>query len=76
MWPRSVTYRPITLEEERDRLTAHGVAPALIDAMLAIAAYQKAGGPTSTVSPNVERLLGRRPRTIQDFARDYASWFS
>ena len=72
---RTITYRPITPEEARARLAARGVAAAAIDALLAIAAYQRAGGPTAMISPNVERLLGRRPRTIRDFARDYASHF-
>jgi len=43
--------------------------------MLAIAAHQRDGGPTATVSPTVQRLLGRTPRTIRDFARDYAASF-
>jgi len=72
---RTITYRPITLEEARARLAERGVAAAAIDAMLAIAAYQRAGGPTATISPSVERLLGPRPRTIRDFAHDYASHF-
>jgi hypothetical protein len=43
--------------------------------MLAIAAYQRDGGPTAMVSPTVQRLLGRAPRTMRDFARDYAASF-
>ncbi len=72
---RTITYRPITLEEARARLAARGIAAAAIEPILAIAAYQRAGGPTATISPHVEQLLGRRPRTIRDFARDYASRF-
>jgi len=72
---RSITYRAITMEEARSRLVARGVVAATIDATLAIAAYQKAGGPTALVSPSVERLSGRPPRTIHDFARDYAARF-
>ena len=72
---RTITYRPISMEEARARLAARGVAAPAIDAMLAIAAYQKAGGPTATVSPTVQRLLGRAPRTVRDFARDYAASF-
>ena len=63
------------LEEARARLAARGIAAAAIEPILAIAAYQRAGGPTATISPHVEQLLGRRPRTIRDFARDYASRF-
>jgi uncharacterized protein YbjT (DUF2867 family) len=69
---RAVVYQPISMEEARARLEARGEPAALIDAVLAIAAYQKAGGPTAMVSPNIERLLGRPPRSIHDFARDYA----
>jgi uncharacterized protein YbjT (DUF2867 family) len=73
---RPVIYRPISMDEARARLVARGIEPDLIDAMLAIAAYQKAGGPTAVVSPTVERLLGRPPRTIRDFARDHAWRFT
>jgi uncharacterized protein YbjT (DUF2867 family) len=72
---KTVTYRPIGMDEARARMAARGTASAMVDAMLAIAAYQKAGGPTAEVSDNVERILGRPPRTIRDFARDYASLF-
>ena len=72
---RKITYRPISMEEARARLAARGVAAAAIEAMLAIAAYQRDGGPTATVSPTVQRLLGRAPRTIREFARDYAASF-
>jgi uncharacterized protein YbjT (DUF2867 family) len=72
---RSVTYRPISMEEARSRAAARGVAAAAIDAQLAIAAYQKEGGPTAIVSPNARSLLGRAPRSIRDFAHDYADSF-
>jgi hypothetical protein len=77
-----VTYRPISIEKARARLAARGTSAAIIDAMLAIAAYQKrdrgvpeGGGPTAKVSDSVERILARPPRTIGDFARDYAEHF-
>jgi len=72
---RPVTYRPISMEEARSRAAARGVAPEAIAAMLAIAAYQKDAGPTAIVSPRVQEILGRAPRTIGDFARDYAESF-
>lgn len=72
---KDVKYQPITMEEARDRMEARGTPPELVEAMLAIAAYQRAGGPTSMVSDKVERILGRPPRTIRDFARDYAPVF-
>lgn len=72
---REVTYQPISMEEARARMEARGTPAPLIDATLALAAYQKAGGPTAQVSGEVERILGRPPRTIRDFARDYAEHF-
>ncbi|HVH66698.1 MAG TPA: SDR family oxidoreductase [Gemmatimonadales bacterium] len=73
---RTITYRPITMEEARARLAARGVPAATIEATLAIAAYQRDGGPTARVSPAVERLLGRPPTTIRDFVRAYAARFA
>jgi uncharacterized protein YbjT (DUF2867 family) len=73
---RTVTYQPIAMDEARSRMQAKGVSPEMIEAMLAIAAYQKAGGPTATISDKVERILGRPPRNIRDFVRDYASYFT
>jgi uncharacterized protein YbjT (DUF2867 family) len=72
---KTVTYRPISMEEARARMTARRIPAPMIDAMVAIAAYQKAGGPTSKVSDSVQRILGRPPRTIRDFARDYSREF-
>jgi len=73
---RTISYRPISMEEARARMAARGASPEAIDALLAISAYQKEGGPTATVSPTVERLLGRPPRSIREFVRDYAEQFS
>lgn len=72
---RTIIYRPITMEAAQARMAARGMATSLIDATLAIAAYQRDGGPTATVSPTVERLLGRAPLTIHDFVRDYRTSF-
>lgn len=72
---KPVAYRPISMEEARSRMEARGVPEFLVDAQLAIAAYQKAGGPTARVSGDVERILGRPPRTVRDFARDHADAF-
>ena len=72
---RTVTYRPITMEDARAGLAARGIAAALIDATLAIASYQKEGGATAVVSPSVQQLLGRPPLTIREFVRDYADRF-
>jgi uncharacterized protein YbjT (DUF2867 family) len=72
---QTVTYRPCSMEKARGRLAARGVPATTIAATLAIAAYQRDGGPTAFVSPTVERLLSRPPRTIEDFVRDHLSNF-
>jgi uncharacterized protein YbjT (DUF2867 family) len=72
---RSVAYRPITLDQARARLEAKGTSRDQIEALLAISAYQRAGGPTSVVSDDVGRILRRPPRTIRDFVQDYADRF-
>jgi len=70
-----VTYKPITLEEARARLESSGLHRDQIDGMLAISAYQRAGGPTSIISDTVARILGRPPRTIREFFADHAGAF-
>ena len=67
-----VTYKPLTMDEARAQLESKGVPRDQIDAMLALSAYQKAGGPTAQVSDAVARILGRPPRTIREFFKDYA----
>jgi uncharacterized protein YbjT (DUF2867 family) len=70
-----VIYQPISMEEAAQRLRAQGIGEESIDAMLALAAYQRAGGPTAKVSEHVQQILGRPPRSVRDFARDYSSHF-
>ncbi len=70
-----VTYKPLTMDEARAKLESKDVPRDQIDAMLAISAYQKAGGPTAVVSDAVARILSRPPRTIRDFFKDHAGAF-
>jgi uncharacterized protein YbjT (DUF2867 family) len=72
---KNVTYHPITMEEARARMEEERVPREQIDATLALAAYQRAGGPTSVVSDSVARILGRPPRSIRDFVRDHQGAF-
>jgi uncharacterized protein YbjT (DUF2867 family) len=73
---KAVNYRPISMDEARARLEKRGTPRPMIDAYLAISAYQKAGGPTSMTSDKVQRILDRPPRSVRDFVRDYASYFA
>jgi len=52
-----------------------GQSPAMVDSLLAIAAYQRAGGPPETITTVVRDLTGKSPRTFAEFARDYADAF-
>jgi len=62
-------------DEARARLTRAGQPSWLIDSLLAIAAYQRAGGPTETITSVVADLTGMPPRTFAEFARDYGAAF-
>ena len=63
------------LSEARARLTRGGQPSWLVDSLLAIAAYQRAGGQTETITSVVADLTGKRPRTFAAFTRDYAAAF-
>jgi uncharacterized protein YbjT (DUF2867 family) len=72
--------RPLRFIDEpfdraRARLTRAGQPGWLVDSLLAIAAYQRAGGPTETITSVVADLTGKPPRTFAEFARDYAAAF-
>jgi|SRR5690625_1339550 len=71
-----VTYRSLSMDEMRARMENQGLNIEMIDSYLALAAYQKAGGPTARVSDSVQEILGRKPRTIKDFAHDYRDNFT
>ncbi|MET0709525.1 MAG: SDR family oxidoreductase [Tardiphaga sp.] len=62
-------------EQARARLAREGVPPAVIESTLAIAAYQRAGGKTITITNTVADLTGRPPRTLAEFVREHASVF-
>jgi uncharacterized protein YbjT (DUF2867 family) len=71
-----VRYVPISMDDARSRMQTRGVPANVIGGTMALYEYQKAGGPTANVSDSVERILGRSPHTIRDFARDYADHFA
>lgn len=68
---RPLHYVAESEDEAWQRLRAAGRPSWLVAALLAIAGYQRAGGPTEMVTDAVERLTGRRPRTFRDFAEDH-----
>lgn len=72
---RPLRYLPEAPETAWPRLVAEGVPEWQASALLAIAAYQRAGGPTERTTDTVERIAGRPPRTFREFARDHAAHF-
>ena len=71
---RAVTYVDVTDEDARRAMIADGLPPMVADAIVAIFAAQRAGSMVSTTE-TIRDLTGRAPRTITDFARDYAGAF-
>ena len=62
-------------DEPRARRVGEGLPPAVVESALAIAAYQRASGKTLTITSIVADLTGRPPRTVAEFAREYAAAF-
>ena len=52
-----------------------GLPPAVVESALAIAASQRAGGKTVTITTTVADLTGRPPRTVAEFAHEHAAVF-
>ncbi len=72
---RPVEYVAQSPEEARDRMALAGAPSWAIESMLALATYQRAGGPTAVVHDTVDRIIGRPPRSFAEFAKDHASIF-
>jgi uncharacterized protein YbjT (DUF2867 family) len=64
-----------TPEQARARRVREGLPPAVIESALAIAAYQRAGGKTVTITNTIADLTGRPPRTVGEFIREHAAAF-
>jgi len=62
-------------QEARARRVREGVPRAVIESILAIGAYQRAGGKTVTITNTVADLTGRPPRTVAEFVQENASVF-
>src|SRR5713226_10196732 len=66
---------PLSLEEARARMTRAGDPPWAIESLLALAAYQRAGGPTAVVHDTVQKIVERPPRSLAEFVKDHAKDF-
>jgi uncharacterized protein YbjT (DUF2867 family) len=72
---RTITYRELTFEENKDAMIRAGV-PAPIAEMNAQAFSLTAEGDAEWVTDDVPSLLGRPARSFGQFATDYAAAFS
>jgi uncharacterized protein YbjT (DUF2867 family) len=71
---KPVKYVAISEEQAGEGLTKAGLPQWLVQAILEWYAYCREGRATR-VYPDAKRLLGREPRSAQEFARDYrSSW--
>lgn len=68
---RPLTYRAESFEEAWARRRAAGQPLWLAAGQLAIAEYQRAGGPTEQTTDTVASVTRRSPRSFADFARDH-----
>jgi uncharacterized protein YbjT (DUF2867 family) len=72
---KPVRYVDITANETRGRLQAAGMSPVMIEATLEL--WDACASNLINVAPNdvVQRVTGRAPRTLQQFASDYRQRF-
>jgi uncharacterized protein YbjT (DUF2867 family) len=73
---RTITYVEERIEESRARLRGNHSPEWEGESALALWSYQRTGGPTAAISPDVARLLGREPRSLREFLQDHASVFA
>jgi uncharacterized protein YbjT (DUF2867 family) len=72
---RTITYRPLAFDEDRDTMVRAGV-PKQVAEMNAQAFSLIAGGDAEWLSDDVQAILGRPGRSFERFAADHAASFS
>lgn len=72
---KPVRWAEVTLEQAREAMLAAGLPDELASGFAEIMARYRQGGVTATVSPDVERLLDRPPRSFEQFLADHRSHF-
>jgi uncharacterized protein YbjT (DUF2867 family) len=72
---RKLRFIDETPDETRARREREGYPPEIVQSMLAIGAYQRAGGKTVTITSVISDLTGRPAHTFPQFASDYAAVF-
>jgi uncharacterized protein YbjT (DUF2867 family) len=72
---RTITYRELTFDENKSAMVSAGVPEAIAE-QNAQAFSLTAEGDAEWVSDDIETILGRRARSYEQFATDYAPAFS
>jgi uncharacterized protein YbjT (DUF2867 family) len=69
---RTIRYVPLTDDALRTALAGAGFPPAWQERLVGFYRLVRAGA-CAVVTPDLERVLGRRPRTLTEFAREHAT---
>ena len=72
---RPVRWSEVTLEQARESMLDAGLPEVLSTGFTQVMARYRNGGVTAAVSPEVERLLGRPPRSFEQFLADHGAQF-
>ncbi|MBJ7518520.1 MAG: SDR family oxidoreductase [Solirubrobacteraceae bacterium] len=73
---RDARWEEVTLAEARRSMIDAGLQEALAAGYTEIQARYREGGITAAVSPDVQRILGRAPRTFAAFVADHRARFA
>jgi len=71
---KKVTYVDVSVNDTRNVMKNAGMQEWGVDALMELFEFQKAGN-ASVISPDVERVVGRKPISFTQFATDYAESF-
>ena len=71
---RTITYIPVTSVQSRSSMLEAGMPDWLVEDLVAVN-LEHAAGLAEAVSPDVEKVTGRKGYTIQDFVKDYIHLF-
>jgi uncharacterized protein YbjT (DUF2867 family) len=72
---REVRYQPITIDEYRERLSASGLWPYLVQHLVEVG-IDCANGVFEGTDRVIEALTGKAPMTVQEFVRRHAAAFA
>jgi len=71
---RKINYINVSEDDARRGMREAGMSEVIIEALVELYAIQKAGY-TATLSPDVERVTGKKPLSFDQFAKDYVEAF-